>query len=105
MDVLVSFLTTLNDKGLILFLRNDHEVENSWIIVYKEALLREVCGVLFAPAGFKELVVISSNTGVVPFSILVDLFPHHKPDMLIAFLSILSPLPRRRSYLPAKCCF
>ena len=76
----------MNDKGLILFLRNKQELENSWIIVEKEALLREVCGTLFAPAGFKEHVVISSNTGVVPFSVLVDLFPHHKPEMLIAFL-------------------
>ena len=76
----------LNDRGLILFLKNEQEIEKSWVIVNKEALLKEVCGTLFALAGFKEHVVISSNTGVVPFSIMTDLFPHHRPDMLIAFL-------------------
>ena len=86
MNELLSFLTTLHDKGLVLFLRNEQELEISWIVVDKEAFLREVCGPLFAPVAFKEHVVISSNTGVVPFSMLVDFFPHHKPNIHIALL-------------------
>ena len=46
MSVLLEFLTTLSDKGLILFLRN--EVGQSWVVINRTALLSEVNGVLFA---------------------------------------------------------
>ena len=86
MNVLVSFLETLSDKGMILFLKNEEQLESSWIIVDQEALLREVCGTLFAPVGFDEHREFASNTGVVPFSVLGEIFPKHKPDMLLRFL-------------------
>ena len=86
MNVLVSFLTTLNDKGLILFLRNEQELENSWVIVDKEALLREVCGTLFAPAELQRACSNLQQHRSGSFFSVGGLVPHHKPDMLIAFL-------------------
>ena len=88
-SVLLEFLTTLSDKGLILFLKNEDDTQ-SWIVIDRAALLTEVNGVLFAP---KEITHahqnIASNTGIVPKSILQKLFPKHNTDMLIGFLKSL----------------
>ena len=89
-SVLLEFLTTLSDKGLILFLRRDLEEHHSWIIVKKDTLLEEVNGTLFAPASFKRVYrLTTSNTGVVSVSALATLFPKYKADMLVSFLTIL----------------
>ena len=88
MSVLLEFLTTLSDKGLILFLRN--EVGQSWVVINRTALLSEVNGVLFAPAAIKRVYRdIASNTGIVPLSALKQAFPHHNTDMLVGFLRSL----------------
>ena len=88
MPVLHEFLTTLSDKGLILFLRN--EEGQSWIIVDRGTLLSKINGVLFAPANI-ELVYrdMASNTGIVPLSALKEAFPDHDTDMLVGFLKSL----------------
>ena len=88
-SVLLEFLTTLNDKGLILFLKNEDDAE-SWVIIDRAALLTEVNGVLFAPKEIKRAHQnIASNTGIVPKSILEKMFPEHNTDMLIGFLRSL----------------
>ena len=88
MSVLLEFLTTLSEKGLILFLRN--EVGQSWVVINRTALLSEVNGVLFAPAAIKRVYRdIASNTGIVPLSVLKEAFPHHNTDMLVGFLRSL----------------
>ena len=85
MSVLLEFLTTLSDKGLILFLRN--EEDQSWIVINKTALLSEINGVLFAPAAIQHVYLdIASNTGVVP---LKEVFPHYNTDMLVGFVITL----------------
>ena len=88
-SVLLEFLSTLSDKGLILFLKNEDDAQ-SWIVIDRDALLNEVNGILFAP---KEIECvhqdIASNTGIVPKSILKKLFPKHNTDMLIGFLRSL----------------
>ena len=88
-SVLVEFLSTLSDKGLILFLKNEDDAQ-SWIVIDRATLLTEVNGVLFAP---KEIARahqnIASNTGIVPKSVLKKLFPKHDTDMLIGFLKSL----------------
>ena len=50
-SVLTDILTTLSDKGLILFI---HHPPSSWVVVKTEALLNEINGTLFAPDHFKE---------------------------------------------------
>ena len=88
MSVLLEFLTTLSDKGLILFLRN--ELGQSWVVINRTALLSEINGVLFAPAAINHVYRdIVSNTGIVPLSALKEVFPHHNTDMLVGFLKSL----------------
>ena len=88
-SVLLEFLTTLSDKGLILFLKNEDDAQ-SWVVIDRAALLSEVNGVLFAPKEIEHVYQnIASNTGIVPKSILKDLFPKHNTDMLIGFLRSL----------------
>ena len=82
-------LTTLSEKGRFLYLRNDRNVEDSWVILDQEVLLSEINGTVFAPENFKEHHDISSSTGVVPFSKIEQAFPSHSPEMIISFLSHL----------------
>ena len=85
-SVLLEFLTTLSDKGLILFLKSEDDAQ-SWIVIDRATLIHEVNGVLFAPKEIKRAHQnIASNTGIVPKSILQKLFPKHNTDMLIGFL-------------------
>ena len=84
-SILTELLTTLSDKGLILFM----DVECSqikWVVVKTEILLDEVNGTLFAPCDFKKYRAIASNTGIVPSSNLRKVFPQHNLDMLVSFL-------------------
>ena len=88
-SVLLKFLTTLSDKGLILFIKNDDDAQ-SWIIIDRAALLVEVNGVLFAPKEIEHVHQnIASNTGIVPMSVLERLFPKHDIHMIIGFLKSL----------------
>ena len=86
-SVLTEILTTLSDKGLILFIHHPH---SSWVVVKTEALLNEINGTLFAPRQFKEhRDILASNTGIVSTSSLLSVFPHHNTDMLVGFLQSL----------------
>ena len=68
-SVLLEFLTTLGDKGHILFLKSEDDAQ-SWIVIDRAALITEVNGVLFAPKEIKHAHQnIASNTGIVPKSI------------------------------------
>ena len=87
-SVLAEILTTLSDKGLILFIHHPH---SSWVVVKTEALLNEINGTLFAPRQFKEhRDILASNTGIVSTSSLLSVFPHHNTDMLVGFLQSLN---------------
>ena len=82
-SVLTDILTTLSDKGLILFMHN-------WVVVKTEALLNEINGTLFAPCQFKEYRdTLASNTGIVSTSSLLSVFPHYNTDMVVGFLQSL----------------
>ena len=85
-SLLTESLTSLNDKGLILFLQNQKHPESSWVVVEKEALLREVNGTLFAPDNFKQYRQVASNTGIVPIATLEELFPQYSSEMLVGCL-------------------
>ena len=85
-SVLTEILTTLSDKGLILFI---HHHQSSWIVVKTEALLNEINGTLFAPDHFKEHRDLASNTGIVPVSNLHKVFPDYNSEMLVEFLTSL----------------
>ena len=82
-SVLTELLTTLSDKGLILFIKHP---QCSWIVVRTETLLTDINGTLFAPGHFKEHRNLASNTGIVPTSNLHEVFPQHNLEMLVNFL-------------------
>ena len=87
--ILLELLTFLSDKGLILFIRSTNSI-NSWVIINKTSLLKEINGILFAPSYFKEYrSTLAGNTGIVPVSVLCELFPRYDPDMLVGFLKSL----------------
>ena len=85
-SVLFEILTTLSDRGLILFIHHPH---SSWVVVKTEALLKEINGTLFAPDHFNEHRDLASNTGIVPVSNLHKVFPDYNSEMLIKFLTSL----------------
>ena len=88
-SILLEFLTILSDKGLILFIRSTDST-SSWVIIDKHSLLKEINGTLFAPSHFKEYKPnMASNTGIVPVSVLKDVFPQYNVDMLVGFLKSL----------------
>ena len=88
-SVLIEFLTILSDKGLIVFIKCADSIHR-WVIINKTSLLKEINGTLFAPSYFKEYrSTLASNTGIVPVSVLSDVFPQYNPDMLVGFLKSL----------------
>ena len=88
-SILLECLTILSDKGLIMFIRSTDST-NNWVIINKTSLLKEVNGTLFAPLHFKEYSsTLASNTGIVPVSVLSDVFPQYDPDMLVGFMKSL----------------
>ena len=64
--------SNLNKRGVMLYIQTQ-TIESSWIIIDKDMLLREVNGSVFAPADFTEYKSLT-QTGVVPFSKIVDQF-------------------------------
>ena len=84
--LLTESLTSLSDKGLILFMQNQEHPQSSWVVVEKEPLLREVNGTLFAPYHFKQYRQVASNTGIVPIVTLKELFPQYSSEMLVGCL-------------------
>ena len=88
-DDLARHLTTLNEHGQVLFLKNNHDISKSWLILNKEVLLSEVNGILFAPAYFKQHQHLSTPSGIVSFSKLKAVFPMYEASMIIGFLSHL----------------
>ena len=85
---LTETLTTLSDKGLILFIHDPQSV--SWVIAKTEGLLTEVNGTLFAPDHFEEhRADLASNTGIVSISSLSRVFPDYNAKMLASFLESL----------------
>ena len=85
LSTVTELLTTLSDKGLILYLPSSSS--SSWIIIDKGFLLTEVNGILFAPEVIKRVHRrISSNTGIIPLSALADTFSNYDATMLTGFL-------------------
>ena len=87
--VLTELLTSISDKGLILFVQNQEHPQSSWVVVEKDSLLREVNGTLFAPDNFKQYRQVASNTGIVPIATLEELFPQYSSEMLVGCLEIM----------------
>ena len=89
-EALYKICLELNDRGHILLLKDRVAIENSYIIIDKDFLLSKVSGTIFAPEDFKQYKQLSTNTGVVPLSNIIESFPAIKDcDILIGFLTHL----------------
>ena len=84
--LLTESLTSLSDKGLILFLQNQEHPQSSWVVVEKDVLLREVNETLLDPENFKQYREVASNTGIVTIATLEELFPQYSSEMLVGCL-------------------
>ena len=76
----------LSEKGSILFFKSAQNIESSWIVLNREALLSRVTGTVFAPKGFKQYCDLATSTGVVHFSKIQTHFPDLDTNMIIQFL-------------------
>ena len=76
----------MNERGSVLFLKNETSIENSWIILDKAVLLTRVTGTVFAPEGFAQHRDLASSTGVVPFSKFATVFPNLNPNLIVEYL-------------------
>jgi hypothetical protein len=89
-DHLYQMCCKLHACGHILFLKNERNPNNSWVIMNKEALLSHITGTIFAPKQFKEhREDLASSTGVVPVSKLATHFPDFDVEMIVQFLTHL----------------
>ena len=84
---IINICEDLNDKGHVIFQKNESSPLSSWVILKKEDLLATVNGSVFAPVNFDQYRDLASSTGVVPFSKFKVHFQRHDPNMLIGFLS------------------
>ena len=82
---LIPLFQTLHDKGLILFLKNNQDISDSWVITNIAAMLETVVGSIFAPCDFPKHIA-SGSTGIVPKTRIRDAFPELNIDMVIGFL-------------------
>ena len=69
----------LNDRGIVLFLKNATNLPDSWIVMDKSGILSEINGTVFA----SDNEHLASSTGVVPVSRLEETFPHYDMKMLV----------------------
>ena len=81
----------LSDRMSILFLKNEQDVEKSWIVLDIDSLLQKIHGRIFAPKGFREHVFAPSSTGILPFSAIKKVFSEDglDPSLVVAFLKQL----------------
>ena len=81
----------LNERGIILYLQKT-PLENSWVIIERDLLLKKVNGTVFAPEGFQEHMSLAIHTGVVPYGKIHDCFKemeetkHIDTEIIIQFL-------------------
>ena len=86
---IAELLTTLSERGLILFLKSQPQLEKSWIVVDIKSLLKTVKDVLLVLEGLKDHRLLGSNTGILHLSTFKQLFPQFSIEMLVGFLQTL----------------
>ena len=84
---LTRLLTALNDKGMVIFIKNEQKPNESWIIVNIIMLLKDINGKLFGEVSFKPKEKVM--TGIIHSSTLKQLFPQYNLEMLVGFLQTL----------------
>ena len=86
LSTIISFLKTLSERGLIALILSDDPLNNSWVVLQKECILKKVNGTLFADSNLKEYRQLSSNTGIIPKAVLSKAFPEYDVEMIAQFM-------------------
>ena len=81
----IPLLNTLSDKGFIVDIPSEDPL-NSWVVLKKECILKEINGALFADPSFKQYTHLASNTGIIPRSVLQKAFPQYNIEMITKFM-------------------
>ena len=99
-DGVLSFLPTrledlailcdeLSRRNLVLFLKSNEALVESWIVVDHKVLLSQVNGIVFSPKHFRTYRELASSTGVVPLSKLAAEFSDLDSSMITQYLTHL----------------
>ena len=80
-STLLNLLQTLHQKGHILLLNNENKEDQYWIVLKQDVFYETVHGTLFAPKNFEDNGPIRTNIGVVPLSVLMQVFCDHTTDL------------------------
>ena len=89
---IAELLTTLSERGLILFLKNQPQLEKSWIVVDIESMLKTVKkDIMPVLEEFKDQHLLGNNvnTGILCLSTFKQLFPQFNIEILVVFLQTL----------------
>ena len=86
---IAELLTTLSKRGVIIFLKNQPQLEKSWIVVDIESLLKRVNKEVLFLKEFKDHRHLGSNTGIIRSYMLKQLFPQFNIEMLVGLLQTL----------------
>lgn len=76
----------LNKRGNILFLFDDDNVENSWIVLQKDVLLNRITGAVFAPKEIEEYLDMATDTGIISSMTLSHHFPDLDLNLIVLFM-------------------
>ena len=88
-NLLSPLLSSLSDGGHLLYLPNKKDFEAGWVVIDKQAVLRDINGTIFAPENFKQHHDIATSTGVVPKSKIAGVFAKkYNADMVLCVLTL-----------------
>ena len=82
---IIPLLYTLSDKGFIVYIPSEDPL-NSWVVLKKGCILKEINGALFADPSLKQYTQLASNTGIIPRSVLQKAFPQYNIEMITKFM-------------------
>ena len=88
-NLLSALLSSLSDRGHLLYLSNKNNFEAGLVVINKQAVLSEINGTIFAPEHFKQHHDIATSTGVVPKSKIAGVFAEkYNIDMILSVLTL-----------------
>ena len=87
-NLLYPLLSSLSDRGYLLYLPNKMDFEAGWVVINKQAVLSDINGTVFAPENFKQHHDIATSTGVVPKFKIAGVFAQYNIDMILCVLTV-----------------
>lgn len=86
-ETLSQLICQLSELGEFVYLKDNCNFTEGWIVFDKHLLFTEVNGTIFSPENFSTHYSISNSTGIVYKQSLQEVFRHHNIEMIIKFLT------------------